>query len=112
MRGKTLAHQIEIGDAIDFLVIGDARVAIAKADLRPHIQFDLLAARLHGAAERASGRPRVARKRPRDFAPAFAVRPRMLVTGGAGEAKNRDGKSRQRFMPLTSPPQGKPPTPQ
>ena len=44
------AHQIEIGDAIDFVVVGNAAVAIAEADLRPHVQFDLVAAR--SAAQR------------------------------------------------------------
>src|SRR5256885_16046872 len=29
-RHEPLAHQIEIGDAVDFIVIGDATVAIAK----------------------------------------------------------------------------------
>src|SRR5260370_28131810 len=38
-RGKTLAHQIEIGDAVDLVVIGHAAIASAKADLRPHVQL-------------------------------------------------------------------------
>ena len=43
-RREALAHQIEIGDAIDLVVIGDTGVAIAEADLRPHIEFDRVAA--------------------------------------------------------------------
>jgi len=34
-RGKTFAHQIEVGDAIDLVVIGNAGVAVAKAFLGP-----------------------------------------------------------------------------
>ena len=57
-RNEALAHQIEIGDAIDFIVVGHAGVAIAEADLRPHIHFDLAAARLRFATEGApAGHP-------------------------------------------------------
>ena len=68
-RRETLAHQIEIGDAIDFIVIGDAAVAIAEADLRPHIDFDVAAARGNATAKGLARRPAVARKRPGDFSP-------------------------------------------
>ena len=34
-RREPLAQQIEIGDAIDLIVVGDATVAIAETDLRP-----------------------------------------------------------------------------
>ena len=55
---KSVAHQIEIGDPIDFIVIRNAAVAIAEADLRPHIQLDLLAARRHVAMKaRPAGHP-------------------------------------------------------
>ena len=72
-RRKALADQIEIGDAVDLVVIGNAGVAIAEADLRPHIEFDILAAGLL-AAEGAARRPAVARKRPGDLAPAERFR--------------------------------------
>src|ERR1700730_13352386 len=54
---KALADQIEIGDAIDFAVIGDAAVAIAKAELRTHIHFNFVTAQLTPAMERAAGGP-------------------------------------------------------
>ena len=52
-RRKTRADQIEIGDAIDLVVIGNAGVAIAEAYLRPHIDFDAAA----GAAPQRKARP-------------------------------------------------------
>src|SRR5262245_34585915 len=65
-RYKTLADQIEIGDAIDLVVIGHSGAAIAEADLRPHVDFDLAARR---TTERTARGPAVARKRPRNFLP-------------------------------------------
>ena len=43
-RGEPFAHQVEVGDAVDLVIIGDPPLAIAKTDLRPHIQFDTAAA--------------------------------------------------------------------
>src|SRR5215470_11219681 len=65
-RYKTLADQIEIGDAIDLVVIGHSGAAIAEADLRPHVDFDVAARR---ATKRAARGPAVAGKRPRNFLP-------------------------------------------
>ena len=90
-RRKALAHQIEVGDAIDFIVIGDAAVAIAKAGLRPHIDFDFAAAKFNGALEGAPGGPPVARKRPGNFAPALDIR-----TGGSNRRRRRSGCRSQR----------------
>ena len=55
-----VAHQVEIGDAVDLVVIGNAAVAIAEADLRPHIELDSGAA----ARRRRSGTrgPRASRR--------------------------------------------------
>jgi hypothetical protein len=89
-RDKTLAHQVEIGDAVDFVVIGDARLAIAEADLGPHIELDLAAAGLGGATEGAAGGPAVARERPGDFAPALDTRPRRRAAGEARQHAERD----------------------
>ncbi len=69
-RRKMLAQQIEIGDAIDLIVVGDAAVAIAEADLGPHVDLDLAAARGRAAAKGLARGPAVARKRPGDFPPA------------------------------------------
>jgi hypothetical protein len=85
-RHKTFAHQIEIGDAVDLVVIGHAGIAIAEADFWPHIDLDLAAAGFCGATECAAGRPSVARKRPCDFPPAVTVRADMLI---AGERRRR-----------------------
>src|SRR5204863_4768798 len=65
---KARADQIEIADAIDFVVIGDAAIAIAEAEFWPDIDFDAAASGI-AAAKGAAGRPAVARKRPGDFAP-------------------------------------------
>src|SRR6185437_11305712 len=67
-RCKARADQIEIGDAVDLVVIGDSRVAIAEADLRPHIELDPAPA-AGRAAERAAGGPAIARKGPGDLLP-------------------------------------------
>ncbi len=42
-RGKTFAHQIEIGDAVDLVVVGNAGVAVAEAFLGPHVDLDAAA---------------------------------------------------------------------
>ena len=56
-RHEAFADQIEIGDAIDLVVIGDAGVAIAETDLGPHIDLDRAAAGRGIAAEGAACRP-------------------------------------------------------
>src|SRR6185437_6880478 len=71
-RHEALAHQVEIGDAVDLVVIGDAGVAIAEADFGPHVKFDVAAAGIRVATKRAAGGPAVARERPGDFMPAAA----------------------------------------
>src|SRR5581483_7277125 len=84
-RGKLRGDQIEIGDAVDLVVIGDTRGAVAEADLRPHIELDaagLAAASL--ATERSPGGPAVARKRPRYLAPCHGPTP------WRGEMHHRD----------------------
>src|SRR6202000_2880579 len=95
---KTLAHQIEIADAVDLVVIGNTGVAIAEADLRPHIELDVAAAGGRIAAERAAGGPAIARERPGDFTPAGRARNRgtdtcMLKSGHAGQRTYRNSKS-------------------
>src|SRR5260370_28427617 len=99
-RNEALAHQIEIGDAIDFVVVGDARGAIAKAELGPHIDFDFAAARLRSALERASRGPAVTRKWPGDFAPALDIRTSIIMTGGADHRTSRNGKRGQQSTHL------------
>src|ERR1700754_4946255 len=83
MRGEARADQIEIGDAIDLVIIGDAGVAIAEADLGTDI--DLAAGDAGGllAAEGAARRPAVARERPGDLAPTELLRAEVLTTLGA-----------------------------
>src|SRR3981081_249255 len=76
---KPLAYQIEIRDPIDLVVISDAAVAIAKAELRPHGELDIFTAQLCGTMERAPCGPTVARKRPGDFLPGLALRRGVLV---------------------------------
>ena len=94
-----LAQQIEIGDAVDFIVVGDATVAIAETHLRTHIHFDLAAARSHAAAKSLARGPAVAGKRPGDFLPRampFALflfvlaRRGMLIGRGARQRTERD----------------------
>ena len=58
---KARRNQLEIGDAIDLLVIGDTCVAIAKADFWPDIELDVAAI---GTAEGAARGPAVRRKWP------------------------------------------------
>ena len=95
-RREALADQIEIGDAIDFVVIGDAAVAIAEADLRPHVDLDVVAARIARAAKRAARRPAVARKRPGDFPPVRSpARPRR----GCDMRRRRDSAPSARPQP-------------
>ena len=43
-RREPFADQVEIGDAVDLVVIGDAGVAIAEADLGPDVDSISLAA--------------------------------------------------------------------
>src|SRR5258708_28696523 len=84
-RRTPLADQIEIGDAVDLAVIGDAAVAIAEADLRPDIDLDLIAACDGAATKRAAGGPAVARKRPGNLLPGAAARLCILVSRAAGQ---------------------------
>src|SRR5216683_4081463 len=110
-RNEALAHQIEIGDAIDFFIIGDAAVAIAEADLRPHIDFYFVPAELGGATERAPGGPTIAWKRPGDFLPALDLRAGMLIAGDAGQRADRSRKhDQQHAAHLASPRYGRPAT--
>ena len=62
-RGEAFAHQVEIGDAVDLIVIGDTRVAVAKADFGPHIDFDIVTTRGRGAMEGPPGGPSIRRTR-------------------------------------------------
>ena len=81
-----LAQQIEIGNAIDFVVVGDAAVAIAEADLGPHVKLDLAAARSRAATEGLARRPAIAGKRPGDFLPRaipFVLARRGVLVGGS-----------------------------
>ena len=73
-RRKAFADQIEIGNAIDFVVIGNTGVTVAETDFWPHIKLGLRPACGRIAAEGAAGRPAVARKRPGDFLPMQSVR--------------------------------------
>jgi hypothetical protein len=68
-RHKMLADQVEIGDAIDLVVIGNAGIAIAEADLRPDIDLDGLAAGRGLATEGPARRPAIAREWPGNLAP-------------------------------------------
>ena len=104
-RHKPFADQIEIGDAVDFVVVGDAAVAVAKTDLRPHIDLDVLAAPGGTATKRAARGPAVARKRPRDFAPVRDLRPRVLIgrnarQGADRQSRNHDDRPATHHRPL------------
>ena len=97
-RHEPFADQVEIGDAVDFVVIGDAAVAIAEADLRPHVDLDVVAARSSTATKRAPCGPAVARKRPRDLPPVRDLRPRVLIGRNArqgADSQNRNHDDRQ-----------------
>ena len=59
-RHERSAHHIEIGDAVDLIVIGDTGIAIAEADLRPHVDLDLIAARVRVRSGRRG--PRASRR--------------------------------------------------
>ena len=95
-RHEVWRDHVEIGDAVDLVVVGNPGIAVAEADLRPHVEFDALAARLGPAAERAPRRPGVARERPGDLLPigiarAAALRAHLLIRRHA-----RQGAERQR----------------
>jgi hypothetical protein len=68
-RREPRAQQIEIGDAIDLIIVGDAAIAVAEADLGPHVHFDVATAGGCAATERFSRGPAVARERPGDLVP-------------------------------------------
>src|SRR6185436_2884486 len=82
-RGKMLAQQIEIGDAIDLVVVSDATVTIAETDFWPHVDLDHAAAHSRATAKSLARGPAIAGKRPGDLLPRPApfVLPRrhMLV---------------------------------
>ena len=61
------AEQLEIGDAVELGLVGNAGVAIAEPDLGPQIETDLDAAIGGSAAERPPVAPLVARERPLDL---------------------------------------------
>ena len=90
-RRKARADQVEIGDAIDLIVVGDAAVAIAEADLRPHVDLDVGAA---GGPPQRKARPagQPSRgKRPGDFPPAppLSAAAHMLIGRSAGQRTER-----------------------
>ena len=64
---KFRAEQFEIGDTIEFGLVGNPGVALAEPDLGPQIERDLNAAVGGGAAERPPVAPLVARERPLDL---------------------------------------------
>ena len=97
-RHEALADQIEIGDAIDLIVIGNPAVAIAEAGLRPHIELDFAAARLAGATERAPRGPAVARKRPGDFLPALGAARACCERRGRRTARRAQQQRDQRVL--------------
>jgi hypothetical protein len=67
-RRKDLADQIDISDPIHLIVVGDAALAVAEADLGTDIQFDI-GARRRSAAKGATSGPAVAGKWPGDLPP-------------------------------------------
>ena len=64
-RHELRAHQIEIGDAIDLVVIGNPAIAIAEAELWPDIDLD---------------------RSPHDEAPQRKARPAGQPSRGNGQA--------------------------
>src|ERR1700761_346468 len=95
-RLEALADQIEIGDAVDLVVIGDAGVAIAEADLGPHIDLDCAGAGFSLAAEGTAGRPGIARIGPGDLPPvrigaARLLRAHLMIGRDAGECAEGQG---------------------
>src|SRR5215475_1648827 len=66
-RMEVLAYKIEIGDAVDLLIIRNAERAVAEAHLRPDIDLGPLAALPAGAAEGQARRPSIAPEWPRDL---------------------------------------------
>src|SRR3954469_6435846 len=96
-RSKPFADQIEIRDTVDLVVIGNAGVAVAEPDLRPHIQFALAAAQRRVTTKRPPRGPAVARKRPGDLLPAGNGRPRADIGGDTGEGANCDDQRGQQW---------------
>jgi hypothetical protein len=84
-REESLADQIEVGDAVDFVVIGDPGIAVAKAKFRADVEIDLVPAGCDGAMIGASRRPAVARIRPGDLLPAAGFGPGVFEGGDAAE---------------------------
>jgi hypothetical protein len=83
-RRKMFTQQIEIGDAIDLIIVGHTTVAIAETPLRPQVKLHLAAARRRAAAEGLAGGPAVAGKRPGDFLPragSFILARRGMLIG-------------------------------
>src|ERR1039457_3619438 len=66
---KLVAHQVEVAQAIELVVIGDTGRAIAEADLGPNIKVDLGAAVGRGALERFAVAPLVHREGPLRLGP-------------------------------------------
>ena len=89
------AQEIEIGDAIDLIIVGHTTVAIAETELRPQVKLHLAAARHRAAAEGPARGPAVAGKRPGDFLPRAGLfllaRRSMLLGRSARQRTERHG---------------------
>src|SRR5476651_625917 len=64
-----VAHQVEVAQAIELVVIGDASRAVAEADLGPDIKVDLGSAVCRLALERFALAPLVHREGPLRLGP-------------------------------------------
>ena len=68
-RGELVAEQVEVADAVEFLVVRDAGRAVAEPDLGADVDVHLGAAVGGVAAKRLALAPLIDRKRPGHFAP-------------------------------------------
>src|SRR5262249_31658220 len=68
-RMEALAYEIEVGDAVDFLIIRNAERAVTEPHLCPDIDLGPLTALRASAAEAQARRPSIASEWPRDLPP-------------------------------------------
>ncbi len=65
----SLPIEVDVADAIEFLVVGHSGLTIAEADFRPQIEIDVNAAIGRLALKSPPASPLVDGERPRDFGP-------------------------------------------
>jgi len=94
-----VAHQVEVAEAIEFVVVGNAGLAVAKADLGANVEIDLDPAVGRLAAECFAFAPFVGRERPlhfREFRTAGRCHRPATACDRPGEECRRSGENAER----------------